>query len=467
MRCPALLIAAPASGQGKTTVTAALARLLVRRGARVRAFKCGPDFVDPGWLALASGAPVHNLDLWMSGEADMRARLHAAACAADAILVEGVMGLHDGTPSSADVARRLGLPVLAVVQAGAMAQTLGALVQGLRDYGAGCAGALPWAGVLANGVAGAGHAELLRGALRPADGWLGHLPPSDALHVAERALGLTPAGELAPAAALARLDAAADLLAATLLGQLDLADWRARWSIDFAAPPAAAPLQTPLAGRTVAVARDAAFAFIYPANIELLQALGARVAFFSPLAGDRLPACDALWLPGGYPERHAARLAACADLCAQLHAHAQAGRPIWAEGGGTMVLMDELVDADGAPHALWGLMPGRARLLQRLAGLGLQQWQPLAPVAPLRGHAFHHGVVETALAPIGHTAPAAGSARGQGEAIYAAGPAGRVRASFFHPWWPSSPRAAAWLFGAEWPASADAVHAAGAFDAAT
>lgn len=466
MRCPALLVAAPASGQGKTTVTAALARLLVRRGARVRAFKCGPDFVDPGWLALASAAPVHNLDLWMSGEADMRARLHAAAGAADAILIEGVMGLHDGTPSSADVARRLGVPVLAVLQAGAMAQTLGALVQGLRDYGAERAGALPWAGVFANGVAGAGHAELLRGALRPADGWLGHLPPSDGLRVAERALGLTPAGELAPGAALARLDAAADLLAATPLGQLDLADWRARWGVDFAAPPAAAPPLVLLAGRTVAVARDAAFAFVYPANVELLQALGARLVFFAPLAGDALPACDALWLPGGYPERHAARLGACADLRAALHAHAQAGRPIWAEGGGMMVLMDELVDADGAAHAMWGLLPGRARMQRRLAGLGLQQWQPTPDAPPLRGHAFHHGVVESPLAPAGRTTPAAASAREAGEAIYAGGPAGRVRASFFHPWWPSSPRAAACLFGAEPAVPAGPRRATGGVDVA-
>ena len=160
--CPALLITAPASGQGKTTVTAALARMLARRGWRVRVFKCGPDFLDPFWHQLASGAPVHNVDLWMTGEADIRARLHAAAGEADVLLVEGVMGLHDGTPSAADLARRFGLPVLAVVQAGAMAQTLGAVVHGLRHYKEDSNGRLPWAGVLANGVASAGHAALLQ-----------------------------------------------------------------------------------------------------------------------------------------------------------------------------------------------------------------------------------------------------------------------------------------------------------------
>ncbi|MES7314374.1 cobyrinic acid a,c-diamide synthase, partial [Cutibacterium acnes] len=153
MRCPALLIAAPASGQGKTSVTAALARWHARQGRRVRVFKCGPDFLDPQWLERASGHPVDNLDLWMNGEADVRARLARAAQQADLILIEGVMGLYDGEPSAAELAQRLGIPVLAVVDAGAMAGTFGALVHGLRHYRPG----LPWAGVLANRVAGTGH----------------------------------------------------------------------------------------------------------------------------------------------------------------------------------------------------------------------------------------------------------------------------------------------------------------------
>src|SRR5688572_2082352 len=144
--CPAVLVAAPASGQGKTTVAAALARLHARAGRRVRAFKCGPDFLDPHWLALATGHPVHNLDLWMTGEHDVRSRLHEAAAQADLIVVEGVMGLFDGEPSAADLAQRFGLPVLAVIDASAMAGTFGALAFGLRHFRPG----LPWAGVLAN-----------------------------------------------------------------------------------------------------------------------------------------------------------------------------------------------------------------------------------------------------------------------------------------------------------------------------
>ena len=134
MNAKAVLVAAPASGQGKTTVACALARLHARAGRRVRAFKCGPDFLDPSWLALASGGPVDSLDLWINGEADCAQRLSAAAREADLVVVEGVMGLYDGQPSAADLARRFGLPVLAVVDAGAMAGTFGAIVHGLRHW---------------------------------------------------------------------------------------------------------------------------------------------------------------------------------------------------------------------------------------------------------------------------------------------------------------------------------------------
>ena len=212
--CPAILVAAPASGQGKTTVAAALARLHARAGRRVRAFKCGPDFLDPHWLALATGEPVHNLDLWMTGEHDARARLHAAAEQADLIVVEGVMGLFDGEPSAADLAQRLGLPVLAVIDASAMAGTFGALAFGLQHFRPG----LPWAGVLANRVASERHAQMLQESLAGnAASFLGAVMRDAAFTLPERHLGLTVAAELPDA--MARLDAAADALATTALGR--------------------------------------------------------------------------------------------------------------------------------------------------------------------------------------------------------------------------------------------------------
>lgn len=440
--CPAVLVAAPASGQGKTTVTAAWARLHTRAGRRVRAFKCGPDFLDPCWLALATGHPVHNLDLWMTGEDDIRARLHAAALEADLILIEGVMGLFDGDPSAADLAQRLGVPVLAVIDASAMAGTFGALVHGLRHYRPG----LPWAGVVANRVASAGHAHMLEtslygdgalsqpGAQAPS-GWLGAMPRDAAFALSERHLGLVVPGEQQDS--MARLDAAADALACTPLGQLSSADLQ-RWAVRFEAPPERTPPKL-LAGCTVAVARDAACCFIYPANLDALRALGAELAFFSPLADDALPPCDALWLPGGYPELHAQALSRACACRASLAAHVAAAKPVWAECGGMLLLFDGLVLADGKRWPMWGLLPGEATVQARLAGLGPQGWSTTA--GALRGHTFHYSSAATPLVPCAHTQPQ--RPHGKPEAIYQHG---SVRASYFHAWFASHPEATAQLF---------------------
>ncbi len=434
-RCPAVLITAAASGQGKTTVTAALARLHVRQGRRVRVFKCGPDFLDPQWHQIASGAPVHQLDLWMTGEEDARARLHAAALEADLILVEGVMGLFDGTPSAADLAERLGLPVLAVVDASAMAGTFGALALGLQQYRPG----LRWAGVLANRVASERHAQLLQEGLRTPEHWLGALMRvGEQSLLPERHLGLVSAQELADR--MERLDAAADALAATPLGQMTAQDWQ-RWAVDFTPPEAVASIPQLLAGRTVAVARDAAFCFIYEANIDCLRRLGARVVFFSPLVDTALPPCDALWLPGGYPELHVERLAANGAMRASLAAHVAEGKPVWAECGGMMALCDAITLADGTRHRAWGLLPGEVRMQRRLAALGPQQLALGGDV--LRGHTFHYSTLESSAAVRARTTRPA-DVPGAGEAVYRHG---GIHASYFHAWFPSSPAAVARLLG--------------------
>jgi cobyrinic acid a,c-diamide synthase len=428
---PAVLISAPASGQGKTTVASALARLHARAGRRVRAFKCGPDFIDPGWLALASGAPVHNLDLWMTGEEDIRSRLAEAARESDLIVIEGVMGLFDGSPSAADIAMRFGLRVLAVVDAAAMAQTFGAIAFGLQHHRAG----LPWAGVLANRVAGPGHARLLQDSVAADCPWLGALMRNDAVTLPERHLGLVVREELVDA--LPRLDAAADALAATALA--DPATLGA-WTTAFEdAPPPALP--RPLEGRTIAIARDAAFCFIYPANLDVLRALGARIDFFSPLANEPVPACDALWLPGGYPELHGATLAAAHTTRESLRAHVAAGRSVWAECGGMMVLFDELEDRTGERHAMWRVLPGHVRMHERVSAIGPQQLALRS--GTLRGHTFHHSTCASPLEPRAHTTAPDGIRRG--EALYEQGP---VRASYFHAWLASNPAATGELFGA-------------------
>ena len=441
VRCPAILIAAPASGQGKTTVACALARLHARQGRRVRVFKCGPDFLDPYWLSLASDAPVYQLDLWMTGEADCAQRLHDAALEADLIIVEGVMGLFDGEPSAADLAQHFGLPVLSVIDASAMAGTFGALAWGLQHYREG----LNFAGVLANRVASPGHAEMLEASLRDAAQWQGALMRSEAFELPERHLGLVMASELGDA--LARLDAAADALAATPLGQMGAAELQA-WAVAFHAPssPQSAFPVTALQGRTIAVARDAAFCFLYTANLDCLEQMGAQLVYFSPLEDDAVPTCDALWLPGGYPELHAQTLATNQAMQASIASHVRAGKPVWAECGGMMALFEQLTTQDGKSYPLWGVLPGSVTLQKRLAALGPQQLDVSGTGGgqTLRGHTFHYSTCATDLPVIARTQAAPGrKLRGEGEALYVVG---SVKASYFHPWFASDPAAAAALF---------------------
>ncbi len=439
-RCPAILVAAPASGQGKTTVACGLARLYVRKGLRVRVFKCGPDFLDPNWLTLASGAPVHQLDPWMTGEADCRARLHAAARESDLIIVEGVMGLFDGQPSAADLARLVGLHVLAVVDAWAMAGTFGALAFGLQHYQSG----LRWAGVLANRVAGERHADMLQSALREPGDWLGALMRDPSLVLPERHLGLTASGEVQDA--LGRLDLAADALANTALGRMTATELQ-RWEVNFESVPLdALPSYgaRPLQGTTIAVARDAAFCFIYAANLDCLRALGAHLVFFSPLADAALPACDAVWLPGGYPELHARQLADNLQMRASLAVHVAQHKAVWAECGGMMPLFDHITLLDGEQLPQWSLLPGRVTMHARVAALGPQQLELDGRV--LRGHTFHFSTCDSSL-PVSTrtTGPGAAPDAATGEALWECG---SVRASYFHAWFASDPMAAAALFQA-------------------
>ena len=424
----------------------------------MRVFKCGPDFLDPHWHQLATGAPVHQLDLWMTGVDDCAARLHAAAQDADLILIEGVMGLFDGDPSAADLSQRFGVPVLAVVDASAMAGTFGALAFGLQHYRPG----LPWAGVLANRVGSARHADMLQAGLRDANDWMGALmrvSPAEATADAtnatvrpgtgkagaallpERHLGLVAAHELPDS--LARLDAAADALAATPLGRMTMHDLQ-RWAVDFPAPVQASAVPSLLQGRTVAVARDAAFCFIYAANLQTLAQMGARVVFFSPLHDAAVPDCDALWLPGGYPEMHTAQIAANTGMLASLRAHVAAGKPIWAECGGMMALFESITLADGSTAPLWGLLPGQVAMQKRLAALGPQHLT-VGGRHTLRGHTFHYSTAASSAPVVTRTARAGEPvAPDAGEALYRHG---SIHASYFHAWFPSSPEAVAHLLG--------------------
>ena len=433
IRCPALLISAPSSGSGKTSVTAGLACWHRRNGLRVRCFKTGPDFIDPTVLVQASGAPVYNLDPWIMGVDHCRQLLFEAAQDSDLILIEGVMGLFDGEPSSADLAREFGVPVMAVIDGSAMAQTFGAIVQGLATFEPD----LPFAGVVANRVGSAYHSDLLRESLAAlalaSDFAFSALPRAPEFALPERHLGLRIADEIGDLGA--RLERLADAIGTTELAQLPAA-------IEFFEPPIDTEVPSLLDGVTIAVAFDAAFCFLYQANLEWLQRMGAHLKLFSPLADRQLPEADAVYLPGGYPELHARQLAENELMLNSLCAHIEEGRPVLAECGGMLYLAQTLVDLDGASHRLLEILPASATMGTKLAALGSQRWP--VDTDDIRGHTFHYSTLQTTLAPL---AVAQTQRGGEGEAIYRVG---SVLASYVHWYFPSNPqRVAAWFRG-EW-----------------
>ncbi|MEE4378777.1 MAG: cobyrinate a,c-diamide synthase [Candidatus Competibacteraceae bacterium] len=424
LSCPALLIGAPASGQGKTTLTAALARYHRRQDRQVRVFKMGPDFLDPMILEQASGYPVYQLDLWMVGETDCRRLLYEAARSADLILIEGVMGLFDGTPSSADLAQLFGVPVLALIQAEAMAQTFGAVAYGLAYYRE----RLPFAGVVANGVAGPSHAALLADSLPATLRYCGALSPDPEIELPDRHLGLVQAAEVDDLEK--RLEVAAAAIEQTALTALP-----DPVSFDHVSSVASPPL---LAGVRIGVARDKAFAFLYPANLDCLRALGAELIFFSPLHDIALPAVDSLYLPGGYPELHLGQLAENHTMVTAIKQHHVERKPLYAECGGLLYLLETLTDMHGECAAMTSLLPGHAVMQPRLTALGLQT-APL-PEGELRGHTFHHSRLETPLRPLTYGKRQHDEV--QGEAIYRIN---RLTASYLHLYFPGNPAAIAGL----------------------
>lgn len=416
MQCKAVLVSAPASGQGKTLITAALARAWRNKGLRVQAFKCGPDFLDPMVLEVATGRPVYNLDFTMCGESDGAAQLYRAAQQSDLIIVEGVMGLYDGTPSSADIAARFNLPVVLTIDASGMAQTFGALASGLLAHNK----QLIPAGALANKVGSTGHAQLLKNSLPPELNWYGNLPKDENFSLPERHLGLFRASEIGDLEE--KIEAAANAITA---------DLPLPPSVDFKAPSLANQPKL-LTNKTIAIARDAAFCFIYQANLDWLADMGASLVFFSPLHDQSLPEVDAYWLPGGYPELHLNEISANSAMKNALHAAFEANKPILAECGGMMALSESI---DHQPA--FGLLAGKSQIHTQLQGLGSLKAE--LPQGELGAHTFHYGSFETEIPPFA----TAKTRFGKTENIYRHG---SIHASFLHFYFASNPQAAADFF---------------------
>ena len=433
MSARGLIIAAPRSGSGKTTITLGLQRALVRRGLIVRGLKCGPDYIDPAFHAAATGAPSANLDSFAMPEALLARIALNAADRADLVIAEGSMGLFDGVPgvvghtgASADIAALLGWPVVLVIDVSGQAQSAAAIALGCMHYDP----RITIAGVILNKVASERHARLVgQGMARIGLPVLGGLPREASLILPERHLGLVQAGETQDLHE--RLEALADAVSAAV----DLDALIAAAGATSMTPPALSAAALPAPGRRIAIARDAAFSFVYPHVEAGWRAAGAVLVPFSPLAEEPPPdTCDACWLPGGYPELHAGTLAAASRFLAGLRDFA-ATRPIHGECGGYMVLGKSLIDTEGVSHVMAGLLGVETSFAKRKMNLGyrravLQADGPLgAAGAGLTGHEFHYATIVAqgddppfamVTDPHGSQAAPAGSRRGN------------VTGSFFH-----------------------------------
>ncbi len=374
-----LILAAPGSGNGKTTLTLGILRALHRRGIAVRGAKSGPDYIDPRFHEAACGAPCPNLDAWAMGDA----RLNTLATGKGLLLIEGAMGLFDGAPpagkgATADLARRLGLPVLLVVDAAHMAQSVAALVAGFARHDKD----VRIAGVILNKVGSPRHEKMLRAALAPLNlPVLGALYRQAGLEHPSRHLGLVQAGEHADLETY--LERAADAIEIAL-------DLEALMALAEPLPLAQIARRMQPPGQRIAVANDAAFAFAYPHILADWRAGGACILPFSPLA-DEAPAAaaDFIFLPGGYPELYAGKLAAARRFRAGMRAATCA---IYGECGGFMMLGDGLVDAAGRRHEMLGLLRLETSFARRKLHLGYRHLEALR--GPFQGkwaaHEFHY-----------------------------------------------------------------------------
>lgn len=387
--CNGLVIAAPSSGSGKTLVTLGLLRALAKSGTEVASAKAGPDYIDPRYHEAASGRSCVNLDCWAMRPDLVHALAAIAASGSKLLLIEGVMGLFDGATggggSTADLAALLGLPVVLVVDAPRQGQSVAALVKGFAEFRADCR----IMGVILNRVASGTHATLLREAIAALNiPVLGAVPETGGLIVPSRHLGLVQASEHEGLTTF--LDDAANLVKRSV----DL-DMLSRIAATVGGAGEAAPL--PPLGQHISVAQDEAFGFAYPHLLDGWRKSGAEVTPFSPLADQAPPAgADAIFLPGGYPELHAGKIAANGAFLDGLRTAARDGKLIYGECGGYMVLGDALVDADGTEHAMAGLLPVTTSFARRRLSLGyrmLTQSNALPWPRRLRGHEFHYSTL--------------------------------------------------------------------------
>jgi cobyrinic acid a,c-diamide synthase len=382
----AFVVAAPASGSGKTMITLGLLRAFKNRGIRVASAKIGPDYIDPRFHEAATGVPCVNLDPWAMPKEMATSLLQEID--AEVIVIEGVMGLFDGPQnargSTADLAEDLNLPIILVLDASHQAQSIAALAQGFINFRKG----LSFAGIILNKVASDRHAELLVGALKPTGvPVLGIMRRNDSLNWPSRHLGLVQAQENQ------QLETFTESAASTVTRETNLDNLLTIGTV-FRIESSNQAILPPL-GQNVAVAKDEAFSFVYPHILQSWKKSGAQLSFFSPLANESPdPEADAIFLPGGYPELHAGRIAQNQTFLTALR---KSKALIYGECGGYMVLGDAIIDADGKSHTMAGLLPVTTSFATRKLHLGYRQLTPLTGPwnKPLRAHEFHYSTIAT------------------------------------------------------------------------
>lgn len=391
-----IVIAGTGSGVGKTTVTIGLMAALRRRGLQVQGFKCGPDYIDPTYHTAVTGRPSRNLDSWMLPHPVVREIFVRGSAGADISLIEGVMGFYDGLEATSDVGSTAEIsiltesPVLLVVDCHSMARSAAAIVKGFQLLNP----KVRIAAVFANQVGSQGHYQLIKEAVEKECGvpLIGYLVREEQLEIPERHLGLVPSIERGDVQPL--FDRLAEQIGRTVdLDRLLAVARAAPLAVEsclFPAEPAAKRVK-------IAVAQDAAFHFYYAENLELLESYGAECVFFSPLAGEPVPAgVHGLYLGGGFPEAFAAQLSGDRAVIESVRAAIQAGLPTLAECGGFMYLCEELETTDGQRFPLVGVIPGRITMQRRLAALGYREVTGIAPNFLLKagesakGHEFHY-----------------------------------------------------------------------------
>jgi cobyrinic acid a,c-diamide synthase len=455
MHCPRLVIAGTHSGVGKTTFTLALLAALQRRGRRVQAFKVGPDFIDPGHHTLITGRPSRNLDGWMLGRDLNRQIFSGAAADADLSIVEGMMGLFDGSSSTneigstAELAKQLQAPVLLVIDGSAMARSAAAMVLGYARFDPD----LRVAGVLFNRISGDGHYRLLKDAVASTTDIpvLGYLKPDAAVSIPDRHLGIATAIEQGSSVIYESLARAASETV-----DLDRVEAIAHTAKEMACEPAGNRVFAVRAAAEqgeirVGVAYDAAFCFYYAENLELLKAAGAELIYFSPLHDQALPNVDLLYLGGGYPEIHASRLADNAAMRRAIGAFAARGGAIYAECGGLMYLTQSILDGEGRSHEMVGVFPANAVMRPSGFTIGYREVELTRPCLlgedglKAKGHEFHYSAL-TATGALDYACQvtnAQGYRKGQDGLI-----AGNTLALYTHVHFASQPRMAETLVAA-------------------